>query len=140
MGGIFTKPKDDSPGPQSTDTAAQNTVLHRDLSNVPPSAMSTSSQNNIALSLGWNVWDSSGGAAVSCFGHAFQPRIWAAVARSMDYAATTTFTAEVVGQLCEKLVNTTNGTMARAVIYNSGEFSKVQFCILGTNHSRHRCQ
>ncbi|KAK3209435.1 hypothetical protein GRF29_69g1769662 [Pseudopithomyces chartarum] len=105
MGGIFTKPKDDSPGPQSTDTAAQNTVLHRDLSNVPPS---------------WNVWDSSGGAAVSCFGHAFQPRIWAAVARSMDYAATTTFTAEVVGQLCEKLVNTTNGTMARAVIYNSG--------------------
>lgn len=126
MGGIFTKPKDDGPVPRSTDIAAQNAVLHRDISNVPPSAMSTSSQNDIALSLGWNVWDSSGGAAVSCFGHAFQPRIWAAVARSMDYAATTTFTAEVVGQLCEKLVKSTNGTMARAVVYNSGEYGMVR--------------
>lgn len=121
MGNFFSRPEPGGSTPSKTDLAAQNTVLHRDLSVVPPSAASTSDGNEIALSLGHNVWDGSGGAAVSCFGHAFQSRIWTAVAKSVDYAATTTFTSDPVGTLCHKLVKSTNGLMSRVVLYTSGK-------------------
>ena len=125
MGVLFSRSDSGASAPSKRDLAAQNTVLHRDLSVVPPSATSTSGTNEITLSLGHDVWDSSGGAAVSCLGHDFQSRIWAAVAKSVDYAATTTFTSDPVGSLCQKLVQSTNGLMSRVVLYNSGEHRKL---------------
>ena len=121
MGGFFSKTEAQltSAAPEF-DPVAQKAVLHRDLSAVPPLALTTTSQNTIGLSLGWRIYDASGGAAVSCLGHGFHSRIEAAMSKSVDYAATTTFGSNVNGIVCKKLLDTTQGIMAKVVMYNSG--------------------
>lgn len=120
MGCFLSKTKRDVRTSQEVDLEAQKAVLHRDLSVVPPCALTTSNDNTIDLSLGWRVYDGSGGAAVSCLGHSYHQRIEAAMSRSVSYAATTTFGSAANGLFCKRLVDSTKGIMAKVVLYNSG--------------------
>jgi len=107
----------------NVDHYAQRYVLHRDISSLPPVVISDAN-NTIQMSTGASVYDASGGAAVACLGHKYKNRIWEVMRRTFEacsYVPSANFSTDVVGKLCKKLVDSTNGHMARAVLYNSGQ-------------------
>lgn len=100
----------------------QNAVLHRGPSSVPPTVVSIK-DNILHLSCGRHVYDGSGGAAVSNLGHTYRERIGAAVAEAngtVDYVASLSYTTDYAGRLCTALVDSTEGVLAKALIYSSG--------------------
>ena len=71
---------------------------------------------------GRTILDASGGAAVSCLGHGDE-RVVAAAAeqmRQVSYCSSFYYTTAVLEQLCDLLVASTGGEMARAYIVSSG--------------------
>jgi adenosylmethionine-8-amino-7-oxononanoate aminotransferase len=82
-------------------------VLHRHLHHLPPVAASAQGMW-IRDAGGRDYLDASGGAAVSCLGHA-HPRVLAAMHEQIDrlaYAHTSFFTTEVAETLADRLVRT----------------------------------
>ncbi|RYZ07505.1 MAG: aspartate aminotransferase family protein [Comamonadaceae bacterium] len=88
-------------------TSSGTRVLHRQLQHVPPAAVGAEGLW-IHDSEGRRYLDASGGAAVSCLGHA-HPDVLAAMHRQIDqlaYAHTSFFTTEVAEELASQLVAT----------------------------------
>lgn len=78
--------------------------------------------NYLILENGQKIFDASGGAAVACIGHG-NPRVVKAAMKQMSdaaYCATVFYTSRVCEQLCQFLVDSTDGHMARAYIVSSG--------------------
>lgn len=88
-------------------TSTGSQVLHRHLHHLPPTAVGAEGMW-IHDSEGRRYLDASGGAAVSCLGHA-HPDVLAAMHRQIDqlaYAHTSFFTTEVAEELARQLVDT----------------------------------
>lgn len=100
----------------------KSAVLHRDLAaDLLP--MDTGKGNYIVVEDGRKIFDASGGAAVGCLGWGNE-RVIEAISqqmRKMPYCATIFYTTNVQEELCQLLVDSTGGQMARAYIVNSGE-------------------
>ena len=97
-------------------------VLHRNINSEPPTVIKAVG-NWLYLDDGRKLYDASCGASVSCLGHGSIKRIEAATIRAMrsvSYVSSLDFVTAQVKELCQFLVDSTNGGMARAVIYSSG--------------------
>jgi adenosylmethionine-8-amino-7-oxononanoate aminotransferase len=96
-------------------------VLHRDLKQDPFRVVS-SSGNYIQFDNGRKVLDATGGAAVSCIGHGDQRVVdaIAAQAKVLDYCHTMFYSCPSAEELCQTLIESTNGQMAKAFIVCSG--------------------
>ena len=102
--------------------AKMSAVLHRNLA-LEFLPLARSDGNYLILESGRKIFDASGGAAVGCIGWGNE-RVAQAVAkqvREAPYCATIFYTTRVQEELCRDLVNSTNGSMSRAYIVNSGE-------------------
>ena len=109
------KPKANGQGPKSA-------VLHRKLDHEFLRVAKAKGQYLI-LDDGRRILDAVGGAAVTCLGHC-DDRVIQAVMKQMNevaYCATIYFTTTSFEELCQVLIDSTNGHMARAYIVNSGE-------------------
>ncbi|KAK3390862.1 pyridoxal phosphate-dependent transferase [Podospora didyma] len=101
--------------------AKKSAVLHRDLA-LEFLPLARSEGNYLILETGRRIFDASGGAAVGCIGWGNE-RVAQAVAkqvRDAPYCATIFYTTKVQEELCRELVDSTNGSMSRAYIVNSG--------------------
>ncbi len=77
----------------------------------------------LVLQNGQKILDGSGGASVASIGHG-DPRVVAAAMKQMSevaYCATIFYTTDVCERLCQFLVDSTGGHMARAYIVSSGQ-------------------
>ena len=88
-------------------SSASTRVMHRQLQRVPPTAVRG---EGVFLfdAQGKSYLDASGGAAVSCLGHA-HPKVLAAMHTQIDqlaYAHTSFFTTEVAERLADRLIDT----------------------------------
>jgi adenosylmethionine-8-amino-7-oxononanoate aminotransferase len=102
-------------------------VLHRNINSEPPTVVKAVG-NWLYLNDGRKLFDASCGAAVSSLGHGSIKRIEAATLRAMrtvSYVSSLDFVTVSVKELCQFLVDSTDGAMARAVIYCSGNHSVV---------------
>lgn len=109
IGGNGVKASKDSP------------VLHRHL-NDNFLALARAEGNYLILEDGRRIFDASGGASVGCIGWG-NKRVAQAVYSQMlnaPYCATIFYTTPVQEELCQLLVDSTNGHMSRAYIVNSG--------------------
>jgi adenosylmethionine-8-amino-7-oxononanoate aminotransferase len=100
-------------------------VLHRNINSEPPTVLKAVG-NWLYLDDGRKLFDASCGAAVSCLGHGSIKRIEAATIRAMravSYACSVDFVTVPVKELCQFLIDSTDGSMARAVIYCSGKLT-----------------
>ncbi|KAL0944183.1 putative class III aminotransferase [Colletotrichum truncatum] len=101
--------------------ASKSAVLHRDLKS--QFARTVGSEGNCyVVEGGRKIFDASGGAAVACLGHGDR-RVADAMIRqlnSLAYSPSTFFTTSVCEQLCQLLVNSTQGHMSRAYLLSSG--------------------
>ncbi len=109
-------------GGDGTKAVTKSAVLHRDLGYefLP---LAAGEGNFLVLRDGRRIFDGSGGAAVGCIGWGNE-RVARAVMRQMmaiPYCATIFYTTRVQEELCRYLVDSTNGSMARAYIVNSGQ-------------------
>ena len=96
-------------------------VLHRSLRTVPPLAAAASGCT-ITDSQGRDYLDASGGAAVSCLGHA-HPDVVAAMHAQIDriaYAHTSFFTTQVADELADDLVAHSPRGMDYAYLVSGG--------------------
>jgi len=96
-------------------------VLHRTLTSVPPVAVRAKGMH-IHLQDGTTILDGSGGAAVSCLGHA-HPRVVEALSKQAAthaYAATTFFTSEPAEALADLLLEGDPGGLTHAYFVSSG--------------------
>ncbi|MFC3713503.1 aspartate aminotransferase family protein [Sphingoaurantiacus capsulatus] len=96
-------------------------LLHRDLRRPPARALSASGVR-IRTSAGREVIDASGGAAVSCLGHA-HPAVIEAIRRQAEtlaYAHSGFFTTEPAERLAEALVGDVPGGLTRALFVSGG--------------------
>jgi adenosylmethionine-8-amino-7-oxononanoate aminotransferase len=96
-------------------------VLHRHLHHTPPVAVSAEGVF-ITDAAGRRHLDASGGAAVSCLGHA-HPAVLAAMHAQIDliaYAHTSFFTTEVAEQLAQQLVRTAPAGLSHAYFVSGG--------------------
>ncbi|KAH7115467.1 pyridoxal phosphate-dependent transferase [Dactylonectria estremocensis] len=99
----------------------KSAVLHRDLRRDLP-VLTKAQGRHCILENGAKILDAAGGAAVACLGHG-DPRVKEAISRQLDqvaYCATGFYTTDVCEQLCQHLVDSTRGQMARVYIVNSG--------------------
>jgi len=84
--------------------------------------------NYLLTSDGRRVFDASGGAAVSCLGHGNE-RVIEAVCTQMKtgipYLASMMWGNKVVDDLCQELINGTQGNMSRVYLTGSGPYSKI---------------
>ncbi|KAL6822394.1 pyridoxal phosphate-dependent transferase [Trichoderma camerunense] len=96
-------------------------VLHRDLKQEPFRIVS-SSGFYIQFDDGRKILDATGGAAVSCIGHGDQRVIDAitAQAKTLDYCHSMFYSCPSAEDLCQQLIRSTNGQMAKAFIVCSG--------------------
>ena len=97
-------------------------VLHRNINSEPPTATGADG-HWIRLSTGNDVFDASCGAGVSNLGHSSIKRVEDAMIRAMrviSYVPALDFTTNVVKELSNFLVDSTDGKMTRAVIYAGG--------------------
>lgn len=100
---------------------AGSPVMHRHLHHTPPVAVSAEGVF-ITDAAGRRHLDASGGAAVSCLGHA-HPAVLAAMHAQIDriaYAHTSFFTTEVAEQLAAQLVATAPAGMSHAYFVSGG--------------------
>ncbi|KAL7812301.1 Adenosylmethionine-8-amino-7-oxononanoate aminotransferase-like protein [Trichoderma gracile] len=102
------------------DTAC-SAVLHRDLK-LAPSRVVSSSGLYIQFDNGRRILDATGGAAVSCIGHGDERVIEAITiqAKALDYCHTMFYSCPSAEDLCQQLIQSTGGQMARAFIVCSG--------------------
>jgi adenosylmethionine-8-amino-7-oxononanoate aminotransferase len=99
----------------------QTRVFHRHLHHTPPRAVAGEGVY-LMDDTGKRYIDASGGAAVSCLGHA-HPDVLAAMHRQIDqlaYAHTSFFTTEVAEQLADHLVATAPAGMSHAYFVSGG--------------------
>ncbi len=104
---------------------ATSAVLHRDLRQQPLHVVEGQG-NYLILKDGRKIFEASGGAAVACLGYSHQ-RVREAIIQQINkvsYASTTFYTTEPYEDLCQYLVQSTGGHMARAYIVNSGRLEK----------------
>ncbi|KAL7928623.1 pyridoxal phosphate-dependent transferase [Trichoderma chlorosporum] len=96
-------------------------VLHRDLKQNPFKIVSSSGLY-LHFDDGREILDATGGAAVSCIGHCDQRVIdaIAAQAKTLDYCHTMFYSCPSAEDLCQQLITSTNGRMAKAFIVCSG--------------------
>lgn len=96
-------------------------VLHRDLNHEPFRVVSASGFY-IQFDDGRKILDATGGAAVSCIGHGDQRVIEAitAQAKTLDYCHTMFYSCPSAEELCQQLIESTDGQMAKAFIVCSG--------------------
>ncbi|OAA68538.1 exocyst complex protein exo70 [Niveomyces insectorum RCEF 264] len=101
--------------------APTSAVLHRQLRDRFP-VIERGEGKYLILDDGRAILDASGGAAVACIGHGDR-RVADAVLNQMQtvaYCSTIFYTSRVCEQLCQHLVDSTDGHMARAYIVSSG--------------------
>lgn len=101
-------------------------IIHRSLSFTPPVAVAAQGAYITDIS-GKRYLDASGGAAVSCLGHA-HPEVLAAMHRQIDtlaYAHTGFFTSEAAESLADQLVRTAPGSL-NSVYFVSGGSEAVE--------------
>ena len=101
-------------------------IIHRSLSFTPPVAVAAQGAYITDIS-GKRYLDASGGAAVSCLGHA-HPDVLAAMHRQIDtlaYAHTGFFTSEAAESLADQLVRTAPGSL-NSVYFVSGGSEAVE--------------
>ncbi|KAF9881403.1 hypothetical protein CkaCkLH20_01553 [Colletotrichum karsti] len=101
--------------------ASKSAVLHRDLKSYFIRTVGGEG-NCYVVEGGRRIFDASGGAAVACLGHGDE-RVKEAMIRqlsSVAYSPSTFFTTPVCEQLCQFLVNSTDGHMSRAYLVSSG--------------------
>ena len=99
-------------------------VLHRDLCQDFLS-VSSASGSYVTLKNGQIIFDASGGAAVVCIGHG-DVRVIEAMTKQMReaaYCSTLFFTTVIYEELCQLLIKSTKGHMARAYLVSSGLLS-----------------
>ncbi|KAF2853306.1 class III aminotransferas-like protein [Plenodomus tracheiphilus IPT5] len=99
-------------------------VLHASLSNNPPTIISAKG-NYLQPSIGPPIFDASGGAAVSCIGHA-HPRILAAITAQLskvEYTFSPHFSTPAYEALAQFLVDSTGGVMKKVFVTGSGSES-----------------
>lgn len=99
----------------------QSAVLHRDIHTTPKKAVGGEG-NYVFLDDGQKIFDATGGAAVSCLGHA-NPAVKAAIAQQMDqlsYCHSAFFSTPGFEELADFLVESTGGKMSKAYIVSSG--------------------
>ncbi|CRK33461.1 hypothetical protein BN1708_001139, partial [Verticillium longisporum] len=99
----------------------KSAVLHRDLRH-QFLQLASCEGHYCSLTDGRKIFDSSGDAAVACLGHG-HPRVLKAI-RQQDaiatYCATTFFAHSTSEELCQLLVDSTEGHMSKAYIVSSG--------------------
>jgi len=96
-------------------------VMHRQLQQVPPTAAKGEGVFLIDTQ-GKRYLDASGGAAVSCLGHA-HPDVLAAMHTQIDqlaYAHTSFFTTEVAERLADRLIKTAPDGMSHVYFVSGG--------------------
>jgi len=96
-------------------------VFHRQLQHTPPVAVSGQGVY-LTDALGKSYLDASGGAAVSCLGHA-HPDVLAAMHAQIDklaYAHTSFFTTEVAEKLADKLIENAPQGMSHVYFVSGG--------------------
>ena len=96
-------------------------VFHRDL-HYEPFRIASASGIHFHFTNGQKVVDATGGAAVSCIGHG-DPRVRDAISAqfdALDYCHSMFFSCPSSEELCQALIDTTNGQMAKAYIVCSG--------------------
>lgn len=123
MGSWFSKPIEGSTYDQADDPAS-TAILHRKVTDKPPMALSDTN-NTLQLSNGLEVYDGSGGAAVSNLGHAYKDQIWEAMGKvyfRVDYVTSLSYGTSIAEALAYELVKSTKGRLTRALIYNSGKY------------------
>ena len=106
----------------------ESAVLHRDI-HFPPKKATKASGNYIFLEDGQKILDATGGAAVSCLGHA-NPIVKAAISDQMDelsYCHSAFFGTRSFEELASLLVDSTGGKMSKAFILSSGTFMRAAF-------------
>ncbi|KAL6704802.1 hypothetical protein ACN47E_007606 [Coniothyrium glycines] len=109
--------------------AVPSCVLHASLSVNPPQVVHAEG-NYLHTSDGRKIFDASGGAAVSCIGHA-NPRVKRAIQEQLDkveYCFSPHFTSDAYERLASFLVNSTNGQMQRVFVTGSGS-EAVEACV-----------
>jgi adenosylmethionine-8-amino-7-oxononanoate aminotransferase len=114
---MIAKPRSDA----SSAGAVKSRLLHRNLQEKPPVAMSGHGVW-LVMEDGREILDASGGAAVSCLGHQ-HPRVIAALARQaakLTYAHTGFYTSEPAEALGEELVGDEPGGLAYAYLVSGG--------------------
>lgn len=99
----------------------KSAALHRDLSH-EFLRVTKSEGNFVVLEDGRRIFDASGGPSVGCIGWGNQRVTEAIMKQLMDaaYCASLYYTTKVHEDLCQVLVDSTNGEMTRAYIVNSG--------------------
>jgi adenosylmethionine-8-amino-7-oxononanoate aminotransferase len=96
-------------------------LLHRQLTSLPPVAVGGSGLD-LYDGEGKTYIDASGGAAVSCLGHA-HPAVIAALHRQLDrlaYAHTAFFTTEIAEQLADRLITEAPQGLSHAYLVSGG--------------------
>ncbi|KAF2163057.1 hypothetical protein M409DRAFT_68695 [Zasmidium cellare ATCC 36951] len=107
--------------PTTNGSTPTTSVLHANLNSPPPKIVSASG-NYLTTSTGTQIFDATGGAAVSCLGHA-HPRVKQAIVDQLDtveYTYSPFFTTDASERLAERLTKSTNGEMSKVFIVSSG--------------------
>lgn len=115
--------------------AEGSAVLHRTLRERPKTVIG-SSGNYLHLENGQDIFDATGGAAVSCLGHGNE-RVKQAMMAQLDanaYCYSLFFSSPAGEKLAKLLVDSTGGVMTKALIVSSGMDGMVpkicEHCIL----------
>lgn len=101
-------------------------VLHRDI-HTPPKKAVGAAGNYVFLDDGQKIFDATGGAAVSCLGHA-NPTVKAAISDQMDqlsYCHSAFFSTPSFEELASFLVDSTGGKMSKAYVVSSGTLANL---------------
>ncbi|KAI9893299.1 MAG: hypothetical protein M1814_000428 [Vezdaea aestivalis] len=101
--------------------AAESCVFHRDVAHIPQTVIHGDGLY-LTLESGQVILDATGGAAVACLGHGNE-RVRKAISQQMSrlsYCHSFTFSSAAAEALCNELIESTQGRMARAFIVSSG--------------------
>ncbi|EFW14114.1 hypothetical protein D8B26_002506 [Coccidioides posadasii str. Silveira] len=108
-------------GTATAQSGLSSSVMHRDLHAAPKRAVGAEG-NYVILEDGQRLLDSTGGAAVSCLGHANE-QVKEAIKKQMDqlsYCHTMFFATDVFEELAAFLKESTGGKMSRLFVVSSG--------------------
>lgn len=100
---------------------ASSSILHANLASQPPKIIKAEG-NYLTTSTGTQIFDATGGAAVSCLGHG-HPRVKQAIIDQLDtveYTYSPFFTTSASEKLAQYLTDSTNGQMSKVFIVSSG--------------------
>ncbi|KAM7204525.1 Pyridoxal phosphate-dependent transferase [Rhypophila sp. PSN 637] len=108
-------------GVKGVKTSFKSAAFHRDLGH-EFQKLTRSEGNFVTLEDGRRIFDASGGPSVGAIGWGNRRVIQAVMKQMMDtaYCASLYYTTQVHEDLCQDLVDSTDGEMARAYIVNSG--------------------